>query len=237
MKNSIKAGFCLSENVKSENGETFVTEAVKCHKYDICQLLLVKGAKFDEENSNSETPLMIAATKNSKGFCKLLLKYGASIDQTSSNQGYSALIRAIQNDSAAETLPLVTFLVEQGADVNKRDVDGNTVLHHALHCSKQILNFLISRGANVNVVNNKGWTPLMLAFCRFECQPAFILAKAGADFSLGIASPWIFANAQLIKYLHKRGFSIQSTTLKGKQSKSKPIENSDSSLKIDLNVS
>ena len=58
-------------------------------------------------------------------------------------------------------LPIVKFLVETyHSDVNSQDDDGNTPLHYAKHSGYDIIsNYLISKGANQNIINNDGKTP------------------------------------------------------------------------------
>ena len=55
-------------------------------------------------------------------------------------------------------LPAVTFIVEEtGADVNATDHEGNTALHHAAaRGDNAMIEYLVSRGANVKAVNRQG---------------------------------------------------------------------------------
>jgi ankyrin repeat protein len=62
--------------------------------------------------------------------------------------------------SPAGFLPGVRFLIEvAGADVNARDHDGNTALHHAAaRGDNESILYLVSRGADVTLVNREGNT-------------------------------------------------------------------------------
>ncbi|MCC7123990.1 MAG: ankyrin repeat domain-containing protein [Acidobacteria bacterium] len=62
-------------------------------------------------------------------------------------------------------LPAVRFLVEEiGADVNARDADGNTAVHHAAaRGDTEMIQYLVSKGADVTRVNRSGQTTVDMA--------------------------------------------------------------------------
>jgi ankyrin repeat protein len=62
-------------------------------------------------------------------------------------------------------LPAVKYLVEElGADVNAVDADGNTIVHHAAsRGDNEMINFLVSKGADVKKVNRAGQTTIDVA--------------------------------------------------------------------------
>lgn len=62
-------------------------------------------------------------------------------------------------------MPAVTYLVEElGLDVNARDHDGNTPLHHAAaRGDNEMILYLVSKGADVKAVNREGQTTADMA--------------------------------------------------------------------------
>ena len=62
-------------------------------------------------------------------------------------------------------IPALTFLVEEmGADVNARDANGYTALHHAASRGDvEMIRYLVEKGADVTVVSRKGETTADMA--------------------------------------------------------------------------
>ncbi|MDX1405964.1 MAG: ankyrin repeat domain-containing protein [Woeseiaceae bacterium] len=80
--------------------------------------------------------------------------------------GYGQYFMAHAHRHVAENwLPAVRYLVEEcGADVNLRDANGYTPLHHAAaRGDNQMIEYLVSRGADVLVVSRKGQTTADMA--------------------------------------------------------------------------
>lgn len=74
--------------------------------------------------------------------------------------GYTALHRAAYGGHA----PVVSFLLDSGADLHGRTVDGWTPLHSASRWGHAaIASCLLRRGSEVNAMTNGQLTPLQLA--------------------------------------------------------------------------
>lgn len=77
-------------------------------------------------------------------------------------------------------------LVDQGAPVDLRGADGNTLLMlAAYHDHPTLVEALASRGADVDLLNDRGQSPLAGAAFKGYTEVARVLLKAGADPDLG----------------------------------------------------
>ena len=85
-------------------------------------------------------------------------------------------------------LPAVRAHLESGEDVNKRDPKFvRTALYHAAYCDRPvILKALIEAGADVNVPDVDGRTPLFIASSKNNLMIVMELIKAGADVNLAM---------------------------------------------------
>ena len=81
-----------------------------------------------------------------------------------STQPFESIFQAAEKGTATD----VKYFIENGADVNAKDKDDEgfrdnwTPLHYAarFNSNVEVLKYLISQGANINVKISGGWTPL-----------------------------------------------------------------------------
>ena len=76
---------------------------------------------------------------------------------------------------------MARLLIDNGADLDIRNHDGNTPLHWAAgEGQKELVVILIVHGADVNVRGKGGWTPLRWAEAQRQKEIARILIASGA---------------------------------------------------------
>ncbi|CAB0029330.1 unnamed protein product [Trichogramma brassicae] len=122
--------------------------------------------EVDAKNEEGSTPLHLALSRGCKKLNELLLKRHAD-PNIANAEGRTPLHVICQRED--DDVDLVKMLFEMGDKFNKpiqvdaRDKSGCTALHLALNRGhQQIAEWLLRRGADLNLANAKGSTPLHL---------------------------------------------------------------------------
>lgn len=181
-------------NIQSRYGQTALMNSVP--NIEIAKLLIEKGAKIDLQNKGGQTALILAAPKYTE-VVKLLIDKGANIAlrQTEYRASPNALdcaaisgnieaaklilARAVSLGIKDEVLSaslhwavtanqvaMAKYLLDEGANIEGTDQDGHfTPLMETMML--EMVELLISRGANVNAVNKFNYTPLNKAVSNF----------------------------------------------------------------------
>lgn len=116
----------------------------------LVQTLLAQGFAM---NSQDQQGNMLLQTTNDIDIARVLIDKGIALEHKN-EQGETALFIAIKNNQSR----LIDYLLEQGANPNLIDVNGNSVLHTIR--SDALAERLLAKGAKVNHINQQGNTPL-----------------------------------------------------------------------------
>ena len=184
----IKAG--ADVNAKDNDGQTVLMYAAY-RSSDIVSFLIKKGAKVNAKDNGGRTPLMYGPSevlikagadvnaKNNEGMTPLM--YACLRTMIYYNGGATAI-----SDIGID---IVKSLIRAGANINEVDKDGNSALLYLLYTIRsgidsvfgiyetveeyeedsgaslflELIKFLIDNGANVNIRNKEGETPLSLS--------------------------------------------------------------------------
>lgn len=113
------------------------------------------------QTNSGTTCLHLAISKNNYDIVKELIETYKANCRIKDKKGYTPLHRA----ASIGSIPIIKLLVEKGKiNINAQDNDGWTSLHHALaegHGDVAVL--LVKLGADPNIVNNDGETPVKVA--------------------------------------------------------------------------
>jgi ankyrin repeat protein len=160
-------------------------------------------------NRLGSTPFLMAAKNDDVPMMRVLLEVGADPSLTT-NRGTTALMVAAgvgiwapgENPGThEEALAAMKLALEVGGGaVNDVDMDGETALHGAIYRGGNIsaIQFLIDKGAKLDVRNAKGWIPLTVA--------------DGVEYTPAVLKRYPEAAALLRKAMRDRGLAVPEGT-------------------------
>ncbi len=160
-------------------GSTALHHAAAFGTPAVMKLLLAKGADVNAANSRKSTPLFWALADEAK--VKLLLAQGATVSARLSD-GRSITYQAA---SMSNALPVLHLLLDQGASVDAKTLNGTTPLMMAARrADLAAMNLLLDRKADVNARNAAGSTALMGAAATGRAEAVKLLLAEGANATL-----------------------------------------------------
>ena len=178
----LKRGAALIINSGNERyGDTALMKAAGKGNIEIVKMLVGNGAKVNLKNNMDETPLMRAVEHPE--IVQYLISKGANVNAVSYN-GDTAYTLAVQKAELYKNIPgyqkSVEVLKKHKNNINARNKDGKTPLIAAF-TKPDKLKMLIKQGADVNLPDLNGRTPLMTAVYPVQHESIKILLGAGAD--------------------------------------------------------
>ncbi|KAM3171531.1 hypothetical protein ACTXT7_016439 [Hymenolepis weldensis] len=168
------------KDVKNNAGITPLTLAIARKHFDIVQILVDNGATVYPQEDDWKPQSLPLATASFFGHLNIL-KYLLTIDATALQKRehmYYALCAACFTGRKK----LVTFLIDKGVRFTCSNFNRRSPLVLAIaHNHNDIVDLLISNGANVNERDRQGYTPLMHAAFSNNSSAALKLHMYGAD--------------------------------------------------------
>ena len=149
----------LSPNIKDASFESPLFDCSRKAKIKLAKILINNKANVNIENGRKETPLHLACHKGDLDLIKLLMENGAVSSKTT--DGRLPIHYAILGGNS----DCLEYLINTTKDSwLQRDFQGNTLLHYATRTTNSILvEYLLSKGMNVNSLNDQFETPLFNA--------------------------------------------------------------------------
>ncbi|KAF7516376.1 hypothetical protein G7054_g14184 [Neopestalotiopsis clavispora] len=198
-------------NVQGEYFSTPLYAASSGGYQEIVQLLIDKGADVDAQGGRYDTALQAASCKGYYKIVKTLADRGAYINSrgefgnalyAASFGGYHETVRILVNCGAdvnhqggyfvyalyaaacKGSRETVNVLIENQADVSAV-LDAAFSNGHA-----EVVKMLLDQGANLNVANKDGWTPLNTASGNGHIKVVKMLLDKGADWAVASKDGW-----------------------------------------------
>jgi ankyrin repeat protein len=184
-------------DVVNAYGSSPLAEAARVANASLVEMLLNAGADANRANEDGETPILLAARTGAVPVADVLVRHGANVNAREEFRKQSALMWA-----AAESHPeMVSFLISKGADVNARaeandwanqmtseprvqyrPTGGLTPLLYAARAGcRGCIEALLKGGADIDLPNPDGMTPLMMAIDNSHYEEALYLLHKGAN--------------------------------------------------------
>jgi ankyrin repeat protein len=193
----VRAG--ANVNAVNRYGVAPLRLAVENGNAPLAEILLRAGANANAALPTGETVLMTAARTGDPATIKALVARGANVNATEGQQGQTAVMyAALENHAAA-----VTVLAEAGADLNARskplawpEFKFNTggmiytlqpvggwaaVMYAARDGAVDAVRALATAGADLDVQDPDGTTPLIIAIVNARFDAAVALLEKGAN--------------------------------------------------------
>jgi ankyrin repeat protein len=165
VKAFIQEGIDVNTNV---HGCTPLHCAARYGHKEVAELLIAKGADVNAKDTRGQKPIDVAINKRQIEIAKLLASKSGDV---------SLHVAAYIGD-----LQRVEKLIDDGANVDANDWEGQTALHYAVKAEQiTVAELLIANGADVNAGE---WTPLQEATYHSKEMVELLLAK-GADINKG----------------------------------------------------
>ncbi|MEA4862541.1 MAG: ankyrin repeat domain-containing protein [Victivallaceae bacterium] len=154
-------------------GETLLARSIINGHPRMFEYLLDRGTDPDVCFSRGTSLLQWLATCDDFSKMKLMLGHGANPDIRSTDGSTPVML--------ANTSTAIKMLLDAGADVNARDLKGQTALMTLNNKRTDVLETLIKAGVDLNAQNEDGTTALMIAAGENNGVTAKLLLDSGAD--------------------------------------------------------
>ena len=146
--------------------------------HDVAKLLIEAGGNVNMEARDGKIPLHLAKGRK---VVKLLLDEGSHLHKECASRNtplhYASMVGRIDE---------VKYLLERGADPNRPGIRGKTPFHSIftynpilIRNAKLTAKLLIDNGADVNMVDNNGHTPLWFALRKGHTEAANLIREHG----------------------------------------------------------
>ena len=171
-------------------GGTPLHTAASASQVDFAKMLVKRKANLEIVDKLGSTPLLTAALRLDPDMVEVLVDAGANINVKSSvNPLQTPMVFAAGNPNPLEhrkSVAIIKYLLKHKGDINFPSSNGTTPLMAAarkpdLSDGYDRAALLIDKGADLNVVNDKGETALMLAAGAGNEKLVKLLLDKGAD--------------------------------------------------------
>jgi len=166
----------------SPHEDDTIQNAVKHHNLSGLKNFISKTHDIDIRDKNGKTALQIASSVVfDRPITEFIIQNGADVNQVSVD-GVPLITEVLCSRKYREKEKMLDLLVKYKADVNKKDIEGNTTIMSAIgeYWCEDIKHFMQYK-PDVNVLNNKGESALFIAVVNGSERNAMILLENKAN--------------------------------------------------------
>jgi ankyrin repeat protein len=209
----LKAG--ADPNSRNSIGDSPLLRALAGGREVVGTMLLDAGADIYAQNHNGITPLVRALVR---GIDTVSWFYRSSMNEMTDNEGNSPLHTAVSVGAQPE---VVRYILATGCDPLIRNLQGESALHLAVRQGyAEASQVLINNGADVFMYDNRGNSPVLLAFeqgvdftQQFLTETHLETGDQHGNTPLHLASQR--DDQEIVAYLVSTGMAIQSRNDQG----------------------
>lgn len=166
----------LAKNKLLERGIPFTSDCfatyIAKNKLKIVNEFLEAGMSINEKDDAGVPMLNIACRNDNFDFVTMFLKLGADLNAVSDDRGYTAVMDAVWRGNEKIT----KYLIEQGADLNTINKEGQTILILAVGAGHEnIVKLLAENGSNPDIKDMMGMSAYTYAVLFKKTRIAEIL--------------------------------------------------------------
>lgn len=207
------------------------------------KLLIQLGADVSTKDALGYTPLHWACHSGRLPVIKYLLKRNPNLISTTDKDEETPLFKSFGN------IKVLKQLLRSNADLEHKNSDGNTPLNKLMTVAQnskknhrhyyKFAEFLLTKHADVNTVNNKNisplhkaisnnWTCLVKLFCKYNADPNIQTSKGDTPLHYAL----LMNNKQMLRTLLFKGADVE---IKNKKHKS-PLQLAKDRISFDLST-
>lgn len=166
-------------SIRMNDGQTPLHLAAIYGHSGIAQYLLKNGADTSSQDISGTTPLHEAVRYGNVEIVSELISSGANVNGQDS-LGKTPLLVLIPVENQDK---IYSLLLTNGANANHKDMYGDSILHTAAMTSMktELLEKFVRAGADVNVRNKKGLTPISVSIEHNNAAQLKFFVEHGAD--------------------------------------------------------
>ncbi|XP_023284986.1 ankyrin-1-like [Seriola lalandi dorsalis] len=145
----------VKEEAKQSDSHTqdmFLHMAATEDNWRLAELLLQTGAAVDARNNFNKTALFYAVARSNEKTASVLLKSGAKVD-------YDIINEAIKLNQES----ILRLLLANAKEVLSEEALGSALFSAVRQNHDRVVNALIDSGANLNLCDKQGYTPVLLS--------------------------------------------------------------------------